>query len=545
MAQARAPRSRTLRLGASIRQALCAMGKQALSPEEKLTLLKQLPDEQQQIALDQLVHQLGAADVELKKLELTNKELHKLIQELTQQPLYLATFKHWAEVGDSQYALVFCNGEERLVAISPDVDASTLDTGDTVYLSSERNTVLCTGKRVADHAGQLGRVRDVYGCNGIIVSEHDVEVTLERAHWLKDKKIKVGDQIVWCPRNRLVLNVIESTQVPGVEKITRDIKNPPPDFAGYEDICDEVINGFVTALSHPETALRYGINPAENALLLYGPSGCGKTLLARNLAYQIGAKFFVINASAIYSPWVGESERQLIDAFRNARESAPALLFIDEIDAIGRVRGGSGQQHSDRVASVLLTQMDGAAGTPGIGIIGACNRVDLLDSALTSRFSRRFMLRAPKREALRAIAQVHFAEHYPYRNGNSRARCIDAMIDGLTSPNADNKIATIRFRDGKTREIQARDLTSGRAVKQIVGAACESAFRNEAQHNLTGIDVGDVQMALEKTILRWRETLCVENIRGYVSDLPDDIDIVAVNPVTDMARPALYLRAGT
>ena len=524
--------------------AICDVSENAPGVEEKLALLKDLPGDMQMAVARSLMKNLADATRSARDQDAVNQELHQIVQKLTQDPWHVAIFKRWVDVGERKFARVFCGGEERLVAPVPDLDTQMLGAGATVFLTAQRNALLSCDPEPATHTGQLGKVSAVHENGAVVVAEHDLELTLERAHWLSDREIGEGDQIVWCPRTQLVLDVVKSSRVAGVERIAVEIDEPPPLFAGYEEVRDDVIAGFLCGVANPDLAARYGITPAEGALLLHGPSGCGKTLLVRNLAHELNASLFVINATAIYSPWVGESEQRLIETFRKAQEAAPALLYIDEIDAIGRVRGGLGQQHSDRVASVLLTQMDGAAGTPGIGIVGACNRVDLLDPALRSRFGRQFQLRPPRRAALRQIAEVHLAPKLPYRKSGTRERCIDTLVNRLTSPNADNQIATLQMRDGKTRAVCAADLLSGRAVKQIVESASEAAFRREAEGGVRGIDVRDVELAVERAVMRWRDTLCVANVRGYLNDLPDDVDVVSVDPVVNVARPSEYLAAG-
>jgi ATP-dependent 26S proteasome regulatory subunit len=523
---------------------VCDVGEGAPSAEDKLQLIKGLPARHQAQVVETLVRNLSDVARTVNDLNAINKELHATVGKLTEHPWHVATFKSWVDIGERQFARVFCAGEDRLVGLAPDVEAASLGAGSTVFLSAERNAVLSCAPQRPDASGQVGKVCDVLGKRGVIVREHDQEITLQRAHWLDEEDIKRGDQIVWCPRTNLVLELLESSEVPGVEQLSREVSQAPPRFAGYEAVRDQVIAGFSCVMAQPETAAAYGLAPAEGALLLYGPPGCGKTLLARNLAHELGVKFFVINAAAIYSPWVGESEQHLSEAFRKAREAAPALLFLDEIDAIGRVRGGVGQQHSDRVASLLLTQMEGAAGTPGIGIVGACNRVDLLDPALRSRFGKQFLLPPPRRAAVREIAATHLSPGLPYRSEDTRARCIDSLVHRLTSPNADNAVATLRFRDGTTRAVSARDLLSGRSVKHMVESACEAAFRREVSEGIAGVQVADVELAAEAAILRWRDMLRPRNVRDYLHDLPDDMDVVAVDAVVDAARPGRYLQAG-
>ena len=522
-------------------ETLCDIGENAPGNNEKLSMVDAISMENRSQVIKALVRRLAEAATATRELSSVNAELHEMVANLTRKPLHVATFKCWVDVGGHNLARVFCAGEERLVTPAINLDTSTFGTGETVFLSAERNTLLSRAPNRRSHLGQLGDVREAHDNGCVIVREHGTDVSVERAHWLCDRTITEGDRIIWCPKSRLVLDVLDSAKVPGVQQITCEPDDPPPRFAGYDEIRDAVINGFTCAFAQPDTAARYGISPAEGALLLFGPPGCGKTLLARNLAHELNARFFVINASRIYSPWVGESEQHLDDAFRRARKAAPALLFIDEIDAIGRVRGGVAQHHADRVASLLLTQMEGAGGTPGIGIIAACNRLDLLDPALRSRFGRQFMLPPPRRSALRDIVATHLHPALPYRTDSAREACIDALVHQLSSPNAGIELATVRFRDGKTREVTTRDLVSGRAVKQIVEAACETAFRREVNQGIVGIDVPDVTLATEATIAGWRNVLCVGNVRNYLSDLPDDVDVVAVDPVTDLAQPARYL----
>lgn len=522
-------------------QAICELGAAAPSREAKLDLYRELPAEAQEDAVAVILDRLTELADTAEHLNATIVQLHQMIDELSGDPWHVAMFKSWVDTADRQLARVFCGGEERLVGVSPEVDRDGLGRGATVYLSSRRNTLMSCAAAPSFSGGQLAEVCDVLDGGDLVVREHDQQARLERAHWLTARDITEGDSVVWCARSRVALDVVPKGNVPGVKKLTREIQGPPPAFAGYEDIRAGVIDAFVCGMRNPEVAARYGLSPGQGALLLYGPPGCGKTLLARNLAHELNARFFVIDASSIYSPWVGESERHLIDAFRCARESAPAVLFIDEIDAIGRARGAAAQQHADRVVSVLLTQMEGAGGGTGIAVIGACNRVDLLDPALRSRFGSQFQIPTPKSQALREVAEVHFRADLPYRTRETRGECIEVLVQRLMSPNADNQIATVRLRNGKTRTVTARDLVSGRTVRQIVEAAGNAAIRREVEHGSVGIETRDVMLAVEDTLTRWRGELCPQNVARYLPDLPDDVDVVAVDACTSVSRPARYL----
>ena len=134
-------------------------------------------------------------------------------------------------------------------------------------------------------------------------------------------------------------------------------------------------------LERPDAFLRLGVRPSRG-LLLWGPPGCGKTRLVRAAASNCRATFLSVSAAEVFSPYVGDSERAVVELFRKARMGAPTILFIDEIDALVSSRQGS--TGSDRVLAALLTEMDGLGGEGGrVVVVGATNRPEALDCALT------------------------------------------------------------------------------------------------------------------------------------------------------------------
>ncbi|RLE71421.1 MAG: AAA family ATPase, partial [Thermoprotei archaeon] len=146
-------------------------------------------------------------------------------------------------------------------------------------------------------------------------------------------------------------------------------------------------------------------------ILLYGPPGCGKTLLAKAVATESEANFVSVKGPEIFSKWVGESERAIRELFRKARQVAPSVIFIDEIDAIAPMRGiGIGDSMvTERVVSQLLTEIDGLEKLEGVVVIGATNRPDILDPALLrpGRFDRIVYVPPPDKKARYEILKIH------------------------------------------------------------------------------------------------------------------------------------------
>ncbi|KAF3890788.1 ATP-dependent zinc metalloprotease FtsH [Tolypothrix bouteillei VB521301] len=182
------------------------------------------------------------------------------------------------------------------------------------------------------------------------------------------------------------------------------------DVAGIEEAKEE-LQEVVTFLKQPEKFTAVGARIPKGVLLI-GPPGTGKTLLAKAIAGEAGVPFFSISGSEFVEMFVGVGASRVRDLFKKAKENAPCLIFIDEIDAVGRQRGagiGGGNDEREQTLNQLLTEMDGFEGNTGIIIIAATNRPDVLDAALLrpGRFDRQVIVDAPDRKGRLSILQVH------------------------------------------------------------------------------------------------------------------------------------------
>jgi len=182
------------------------------------------------------------------------------------------------------------------------------------------------------------------------------------------------------------------------------------DVAGIDEAKEE-LQEVVTFLKQPERFTAIGAKIPKGVLLVGSP-GTGKTLLARAIAGEAGVPFFSISGSEFVEMFVGVGASRVRDLFRKAKENAPCLIFIDEIDAVGRQRGagiGGGNDEREQTLNQLLTEMDGFEGNNGIIIIAATNRPDVLDSALLrpGRFDRQVIVDAPDLKGRLEILKVH------------------------------------------------------------------------------------------------------------------------------------------
>jgi cell division protease FtsH len=182
------------------------------------------------------------------------------------------------------------------------------------------------------------------------------------------------------------------------------------DVAGIEEAENELVE-IVDFLKDPEKYTRLG-GAAPKGVLLVGAPGTGKTLLARAVAGEAGVPFFSLSASEFVELFVGVGASRVRDLFKQARENAPAIIFIDELDSIGRARGQTaigGSSEQEQTLNQILTEMDGFSSKEGVIVLAATNQPDVLDKALLrpGRFDRRVVVNLPDKVGREAILKVH------------------------------------------------------------------------------------------------------------------------------------------
>ncbi len=300
------------------------------------------------------------------------------------------------------------------------------------------------------------------------------------------------------------------------------------DVAGVEEAKEE-LEEIIEFLRHPKKFQALGAKIPRGALLV-GPPGSGKTLLAKAIAGEAGVPFFSISGSEFVEMFVGVGASRVRDLFDQAKKSAPCLVFIDEIDAVGRQRGaglGGGHDEREQTLNQLLVEMDGFDPNSGIIVIAATNRPDILDPALLrpGRFDRRIVVDNPDAKGRRAILDVHV-------RGKPIAEDVNLDILARRTPgfsgadlaNMVNEAALLTARRGKKRlgrsefdEAIERVIAGPQRKSRILGAKeRELTAYHEGGHALLGKLLPHAYPPHKVTILPRGMAL------GYVLPLPQE-----------------------
>ncbi|KAJ2334542.1 26S proteasome regulatory subunit 6A [Coemansia sp. RSA 2681] len=291
-------------------------------------------------------------------------------------------------------------------------------------------------------------------------------------------ELTAGDLIGVHKDSFLILEKLPAEYDPRVKVMEVDEK-PTEDYTdigGLDKQVEELVEAIVLPMTHAERFKKLGIRPPKG-VLMYGPPGTGKTLLARACAAQTQSTYLKLAGPQLVQMFIGDGSKMVRDAFALAKEKAPTIIFIDELDAIGTKRFDSeksGDREVQRTMLELLNQLDGFGSDDRIKVIAATNRIDILDPALlrSGRLDRKIEFPLPNEEARARIIQIHsrkmnvsddvnfeeLARSCDEFNGaQCKAICVEAGMIALRR--GATKLAHEDFMEG-IQEVQAKKKTS-------------------------------------------------------------------------------------
>src|ERR687895_617984 len=248
---------------------------------------------------------------------------------------------------------------------------------------------------------------------------------------------------------KVISRIEQSTRFTIMAEITSDRKPRVTyeEIGGMKEQIKRLREIVELPMRHPEVFARLGIEP-HSGILMYGSPGCGKTLIAKALASESEANFYIINGPEIVNKYYGETEARLRDIFKEAKETSPSIIFIDEIDAIAPKREETFGDVEKRVVAQLLALMDGMSERGNVIVLGATNRPESIDPALRrpGRFDREIEIGVPNAEGRIEILQIHpramplaadinmrqlASELYGYTGADIKALCREAAMKAL------------------------------------------------------------------------------------------------------------------
>lgn len=500
----------------------------------------------------------------LQEAEASQKRLRVIFDKLTAPPWYPAVFHCVVTTPQGPRALVTCGGTRMTVGAAEGVDLAALEPGELVFLGNERSVIMCQAGQGVPRWGEVGIFDSWVDERWMVLRAREDKVTVEAAAAVRKAGLRSGDQVRWTREDGMAFEKVPRPKesaffLEDTPKVTFD------QVGGLGPQILEMQRVFLLHQDYAEVAGKYGQAPAR-AVLLVGSPGGGKTMMARALANWLAKRqpsgrclFMNVKPSSLHSMWYSQSEANYREVFRVAREAGgsqpgvPVILFFDEIDSSGAARG-SVLRVDNSVVTAFAAELDGLEDRGNILVLAATNRADALDEALVrpGRLGDKIItVPRPNMDAARDIFRKYLRSTMPYGSGNghpvdpeeARQTIIDAAVSHIYVPNGQGELAALVCRDGKRRAVHGRDLISGAVIAKVVSAAAEHACLREIETGRPGILLKDVLSAITDEFQTQISSLTPFNCHRRLTELPRDVDVVAVEPVArKVTQPHRYIR---
>ena len=498
----------------------------------------------------------------LHEARTSQKKLKEVLEKMSAPPWLTAVFSKTVPTPAGLRALVLMGGSRHVVGLADGVEPDSLVAGDEVFLNREM-VLMERSPYGMPSCGDIA-VFDRYQPDGrLVVRSRDDETVVEASGALQETGLKSGEAVRWSREKGMAFEKIERSN--GTQLFLDEAPTETFDHVGGLDRQIESLKRTLQLhMEHADTVHKYQL-PRKRSALLVGPPGTGKTMLARALANWVGslsksgrARFMNIKPLSLHSMWYAQSEANYREAFRAGKQAGeqdpdcPVFMFFDEVDAVGASRGDALMRIDDRVLTAFMAELDGLEDRGNIFVLAASNRREAIDPALLrpGRLGDLIIdVPRPGRQAARHIFEKHLSLDIPYaENGHgsdkaaNRAAIIESCLSTIYSPNGDGELATITFRDGKKRAVRGSDMINGAVIAKIAQAAAERACVREIETGQSGVQMQDVVVSAAEELECAVRGLTRANCRKYLSDLPQDVDVVSVEPrQRPVSRPHEYL----
>ena len=460
---------------------------------------------------EKLISALQEAKAQIEALKLE-------IEKLTAPPSTYAIFSSGNKDGTVN---VFIAGRKMKVNLHPEIRIDSLKKGQQLILNEALNAVETCD---FDMQGEVVRLKDLLGDHRAIVTlRADEERVAELADPLLKEKLSVGDHLLFDPRSGYLLEKLPKSEVE--EVVLEEVPDVTyEDIGGLDEQIEQIKDAVELPFLHPDLFAEHRLLPPKG-ILLYGPPGCGKTLIAKAVANSIAKKlagrtgkdirsfFLHVKGPELLNKYVGESERQIREVFKKAKEKAeeglPVIVFFDEMDALFRTRGtGISSDVESTIVPQFLSEIDGVERLRNVIVIGASNRQDLIDPAILrpGRLDVKIRIERPDKKSAHAIFSKYLTEDLPYHadelaqgQGNRLQmvqRLIGLTVEEMYSTADENKFLEVTYANGEKEMFYFKDFSSGALIEGIVARAKKYAIKRAISMGEKGIKAEDLIRAI-------------------------------------------------
>jgi proteasome-associated ATPase len=490
----------------------------------------------------QLRRELAQAKVAAAKAKAQREKAKAQLEEVLKPPLHPGIVLRTCEGGRLDVAV---RGGRQIVAIHPNLASTPLRAGDEVYLDPETGIAVSRGDDDAPRVGRVATVTEHAGDRAMVKGEAD-EDRMVICDTTVVGEIEVGDRVlisgdVPCVLERLPARRQSSHLLQTAPEISFD------DVGGLDDLIEELRQELDLHLFHPELVEAYAI-PLMRGMTLVGPPGVGKTLVARALARFLAdaapdTRFMNVAPGSLRGSYYGQTEARIQELFRVARaEPGIVVIFFDELDSFGARGGSPGHEIDDRVMGTLLAEIDGLEQSDRILVIGATNRLELIDDAIVrqGRFGDRIVdIPRPNRAATRAILERLLEPGLPWAEDTSAKAAVAAATSFLHAPvGAAGAVVRVTFSDGTKQDVRARDVVSGALFASSVREAKKAAATRQLNDG-PGLNEADVVDALDQALCAEARKLSAVAVARRSLSLPRANEIVGVELPTERSVGAV------